>query len=97
MKIANKPKLLQSFPNGWYSLCLAQDMRPGEMKMLQFAGEEIVLFRTQSAAVCALEAYCHHLGAHIGYGGNVKGECVRCPFHGFEYNVDGECTSCAAT
>ncbi len=67
MKISEKPKLLPHFPNGWYSLCLARDLQPGEMKTLPFAGEEIVLFRTQSGAISAMGAYCPHLGAHIGY------------------------------
>jgi nitrite reductase/ring-hydroxylating ferredoxin subunit len=93
MKNSDKPKLLPRFPNGWYALCLARDLQPGEIKTLQFAGEDIVLFRTRSGEVSALEAYCPHLGAHIGYGGRVEGEYVRCPFHGFEYNVRGECTS----
>jgi len=31
------------------------------------------------------DAYCPHLGAHLGAGGRVEGECIRCPFHGWTF------------
>ena len=55
-------------------------------------GQEIVLFRTRGGSVAAVDAYSAHLGAHLGYGGTVEGECIRCPFHGFQYRTDGQCT-----
>jgi hypothetical protein len=33
------------------------------------------------------------MGAHMGYGGVVKGETLRCPFHGFCFNPTGACVS----
>ncbi|MEY2570602.1 MAG: 3-ketosteroid 9alpha-monooxygenase subunit, partial [Acidimicrobiaceae bacterium] len=27
--------------------------------------------------------------AHLGYGGTVKGDCIACPYHGWEWDVDG--------
>ncbi len=89
----NTPALLPPYPNGWYAACLAGELAPGALTRLRFAGREIILFRTQTGAIGAMDAYCPHLGAHMGYGGTVHGEHVRCPFHGFEYNVQGECTS----
>ena len=50
------------------------------------------MFRTRGGAVCAMDAYCPHLGAHLGYGGTVDDETIRCPFHGFRYDVQGRCT-----
>ena len=32
-----------------------------------------------------MEAHCKHLGAHIGHGGTVVGDCVQCPFHGWRW------------
>jgi phenylpropionate dioxygenase-like ring-hydroxylating dioxygenase large terminal subunit len=43
--------------------------------------------------VCAADAYCPHLGAHLGRGGVVEGENIRCPFHGFQFNCDGACVA----
>ena len=36
-----------------------------------------------------LNAYCEHLGAHLGYGGTVRGDHIVCPFHGWEWNSEG--------
>jgi 3-ketosteroid 9alpha-monooxygenase subunit A len=36
-----------------------------------------------------MDAYCEHLGAHLGYGGHVEGEVIQCPFHGWQWNHEG--------
>lgn len=84
--------LLPPFPAGWYALAMSSELAPASVRTLRFAGQEIVLFRTRSGAVSAMDAYCPHLGAHMGYGGSVEDECIRCPFHGFRYDVNGNCT-----
>ncbi|WP_425489016.1 Rieske 2Fe-2S domain-containing protein [Mycobacterium vicinigordonae] len=52
---------------------------------------EVVIYRTRSGIVRAIEAHCPHLGAHFGYGGKVVGEELRCPFHGLGFSVSGSC------
>jgi phenylpropionate dioxygenase-like ring-hydroxylating dioxygenase large terminal subunit len=37
------------------------------------------------------DAFCPHLGAHLGHEGRVIGESVRCPFHGWQFGTDGKC------
>ena len=40
-----------------------------------------------------LDAYCPHLGANIGIGGRVIGDCLECPFHGWQFRgSDGKVT-----
>jgi hypothetical protein len=41
--------------------------------------------------MAVLDAHCSHLGADLGRG-HVVGDCIQCPFHGWEYGVDGRCT-----
>jgi cholesterol 7-dehydrogenase len=38
-----------------------------------------------------VDAYCPHLGAHLGAGGVVDGERLVCPFHHFAFDVEGSC------
>ena len=84
---------LSPYPNGWYALAFADELRRGGTLSRTFAGHEIILFRTASGRACALDAYCPHLGAHLGYGGRVEGEVLRCPFHGFCYDGTGRCVA----
>ena len=36
-----------------------------------------------------LDAYCPHLGAHLGHGGIVHENCIECPFHAWRWKTDG--------
>jgi 3-ketosteroid 9alpha-monooxygenase subunit A len=39
-----------------------------------------------------LDAYCPHLGAHLGSdGGRIEGDTVACPFHGWRFDSEGHC------
>ncbi len=38
------------------------------------------------------DAYCPHLGAHLGHGGAVEGCELRCPFHGWRFDAEGNNT-----
>lgn len=38
-----------------------------------------------------MAAHCPHMGAHLGFGGRVIGEHIRCPMHGFEFDSTGAC------
>jgi nitrite reductase/ring-hydroxylating ferredoxin subunit len=81
-----------SIPNGWFAVAWSKDLVPGEVKRLRCFDEELVLFRTRSGQARVLDAYCPHLGAHLGEGGRVMGETIRCPFHGWQFDGDGQCT-----
>src|SRR5579871_5397471 len=81
-----------SFPNGWFVMAASEELKEKSAVPLHYFGRELVLFRTEGGAVHVLDAYCPHLGAHLGYGGQVLGECVRCPFHAWSFDGAGNCT-----
>lgn len=81
------------YPTGWYAVAFADELAPGKLITRPFMGRDVLLFRTASGRAAAMDAYCPHLGAHLGYGGTVDGESVRCPFHGFRYDVNGACVA----
>ncbi len=72
---------------------MSGDILPGQVLSKRFMGEPIVMFRTEKGALGVLDAYCPHLGAHLGHGGRVQGESIRCPFHGFCFDKEGSCTA----
>lgn len=81
------------YPNGWYNVLLAAHLQKGTVKNIDIAGQNIVLFRGEDGVAYALEAYCLHMGAHLGVGGEVVNKtCVQCPFHGWLY--DGKSGHC---
>jgi nitrite reductase/ring-hydroxylating ferredoxin subunit len=80
-------------PNSWYALAFSSELKPGTVLTRRLAGRELVLYRTRSDRANATGAYCPHLGAHLGHGGTVVGEEIRCPFHAFRFDLDGRCTA----
>ena len=83
---------MPSYPNGWFALAFSDELPEGAVVTRRFLGEDVVLFRTASGAVAAMDATCPHMGAHLG-GGRVDGETIRCPFHGFCFDAKGACVS----
>jgi phenylpropionate dioxygenase-like ring-hydroxylating dioxygenase large terminal subunit len=80
-------------PNGWFAVAWSRDLREGDVKPLHYFGEDLVLFRTRAGFARVLDPFCPHLGAHLGHGGRVMGETIRCPFHGWQYDgTTGSCT-----
>jgi nitrite reductase/ring-hydroxylating ferredoxin subunit len=77
-------------PVGWYTVARSQELKAGKVLPVKYFGQELVLYRTESGEARLVEAYCPHLGAHLGEG-KVKGETLRCAFHGFEFGGDGRC------
>ena len=57
-------------------VCISRsdEIKPGEVKSLKFCDNQVVAFRTESGEATVLDAFCPHLGAHLGEGGCVKGE-----------------------
>lgn len=80
-------------PLGWYAVALSNELKAGDVKPLRYFERDLVVFRTESGEAKVIDAFCPHLGAHLGHGGSVKGESIACPFHGWEFNGAGYCTS----
>ena len=82
---------LPPYPNGWYCVALSDELAPGQVVARQQFGQELVIFRTESGRVGVADAYCPHIGAHLGHGGKIEGETLQCPFHGWRFEADGRC------
>ncbi len=80
-----------SFPNGWFQVAYSEELAVGAVLPLQYFGQDLALFRTAKGEAKVLEAYCSHLGAHLGYGGEVRDDRIVCPFHGWCFDGAGEC------
>jgi len=77
------------FINFWYPACLSADLgqTPQTVRML---GQDFALFRDSEGQAHCVSDVCVHRGASLGHG-KVKGDCVECPYHGWQFNGDGVC------
>ncbi|WJF91868.1 aromatic ring-hydroxylating dioxygenase subunit alpha [Paraburkholderia bonniea] len=78
-------------PDHWYPLAWSREVKRGKAHGVRFAGEPIVLVRTASGAVFALEDRCAHRQVPL-HAGVVDGESLRCGYHGWTYDSSGRCT-----
>jgi phenylpropionate dioxygenase-like ring-hydroxylating dioxygenase large terminal subunit len=74
----------------WYPLAWSHELKTLKPLGRKFAGDPIVLYRGQSGQVFALEDRCAHrqVPLHLGV---VKGESLKCSYHGWAYDCTGRC------
>ncbi len=80
-------------PFGWFAVGYVSDLAPGDVQSLHYFGRDLVLFRNEQGVAGLLDAYCPHMGAHLGHGGRVEGDSIRCPFHAWAFRPDGFCSA----
>jgi 3-ketosteroid 9alpha-monooxygenase subunit A len=82
----------KGYPWGWFVVAWSSEVTAGEITRLSYFGGQQIAFRDESGTVKILDAYCPHLGAHLGGGKLVDGE-IECPFHAWRFNTEGVCTA----
>ena len=80
------------YPRGWFLVARSGELRPKQVKTVHYFGQDIVLYRTADGVAHAVDPFCPHLGAHLGHGGRIENDAIRCPFHGWAY--DGASGAC---
>lgn len=76
-------------PFGWFQVADPADLPPGGVRPLRYWDTELVHWRDERGAHHLADAYCPHLGAHLGYGATVHDTTIRCPFHGWRFDAGG--------
>ena len=81
-----------AFPDGWFQVGYSGDLARGRVVSLEYFGRKLAAFRGKGGRAYVVDAFCPHLGAHLGVGGRVVGESLRCPFHGWRFEgIGGRC------
>ena len=89
-------RLPSPYPNAWYVVAVSKELKPGAVTSVTICGKNLVVFRPLKEPVAVLDAYCTHLGSHLGLGsqiGSVTTDCLKCPFHGWCFDRNGELRS----
>jgi nitrite reductase/ring-hydroxylating ferredoxin subunit/uncharacterized membrane protein len=63
----------------------ADELKPGQMKLVRFADRRLVLARTDDGYV-AFDDHCTHRGGSLA-GGTMACGIVTCPWHGSQFDV----------
>jgi len=79
-------------PFGWFQVASPDDVKPGQARPLYYFGRDLVLWRDEDGDAHVQDAFCPHLGAHLGHGGRVEGCELQCPFHGWRFDPEGNNT-----
>ena len=74
--------------NFWYAVEFADRVTVKPMRVTVL-GQHLALYRTPDGSPVALSDLCVHRGAALS-GGRVKGNCIVCRYHGWEYAPGGE-------
>lgn len=86
---------LPRFPEGWYFVAERTDVLRRRLIEKTWLGEQIVVWGDLEGRICVADAFCPHLGSHMGptVGGKVRDGCLVCPFHGFVFDTTGRCVA----
>ncbi|MGF1494504.1 MAG: Rieske 2Fe-2S domain-containing protein [Microcoleaceae cyanobacterium] len=80
------------FPNSWFRIATHQELQAKKVLPLRYFNRDFVLFLGEDGHPYLIDAYCPHMGAHLGCGGTVHGNTIRCPYHGWKWDGSGTCT-----
>ncbi|MBI4936222.1 MAG: Rieske (2Fe-2S) protein [Actinobacteria bacterium] len=79
-------------PFGWFAVAWTHELERGHVQPYRAFARDLVLWRDADGAAHVQDAFCPHLGAHLGHGGRVEGCALVCPFHGWEFDAEGRNT-----
>jgi phenylpropionate dioxygenase-like ring-hydroxylating dioxygenase large terminal subunit len=78
-------------PNQWYAILESNEIKRGKITAVTRMGEQMIAWRDSSGKATVMADRCPHRGVAFSVG-KLVGDCIQCPFHGFEYDTSGTCT-----
>ena len=78
-------------PNQWYAILESSEIKKGKIVGVTRMGEKMVAWRNPQGDLSIMTDKCPHRGVALSVG-KLIGDCIQCPFHGFQYDTSGTCT-----
>ena len=78
------------FLGSWYLALRADSLKPGNRRVLDVAGESVLVTRDLDGTLHAFANVCRHRGARLCDADSDSGQgSVMCPYHAWTYALDG--------
>ena len=74
----------------WFPVATSADVAPGQVISREVLDGRVAVFRGQNGVASVVSSYCPHMGADLTVG-QVVDNCLRCPFHHWQYDQSGKC------
>ena len=78
-------------PFGWFQVAWSDEVPAGSSSPMFYFDRHLVAWRGEDGIPHVWDAFCPHLGAHLGGNATIEGDCIRCPMHGWQYDASGAC------
>ncbi len=83
----------------WHNLIPAAELLWGNVKEICWGENDLLVWHSEDGSLGAISAYCAHTGSYMPNGlapdqslsQMLKGNELRCPFHGWRYDGSGRC------
>ncbi len=76
--------------NQWYAVLDSKKLKKNKPLALRRLAMDLIMIRYSDGTVSCFVDKCSHRGAKLS-AGVMKGDCIRCPFHGIEFDREGKC------
>ncbi|MBF2018226.1 MAG: aromatic ring-hydroxylating dioxygenase subunit alpha [Rivularia sp. T60_A2020_040] len=90
--VQNRVREVGINPNYWYPAAWGEQLKANQVIPIVIWNMAIALYRSQNGQVYAIEDACPHKGIPL-HKGDVTGDNITCPYHGWQFNGNGMCTS----
>lgn len=76
--------------NCWYVAAWDHELIDGKLLARTLLEEAVLLYKSESGTVVALQDRCCHRGVPLHLGRR-EGDCIRCMYHGLKFDASGKC------
>ena len=78
-------------PLGWFQVAWSDEVPSGTSTSAYYFGRHLAIWRDEHGAAHVWDAFCPHMGAHLGHRATVSGDTIRCALHRWKFDADGAC------
>ena len=74
----------------WQPVYMSKELARGTARPILIMGEKFTLYRGESGTAFVVDHRCAHRNTQLSTGW-VRGDCIRCFYHGWTFDGDGQC------